>query len=1019
MNALHSFSCVKGFRRALICALLLGLLFCGIAYAGGEKCEGFKFTLMVSVRHDADPDTLNLWKNAFQQASELLYDATDGQHQFGTIFVCNKGLAGKSADIHLFADTGRSYVNLPLPGLDRADGHMFLYGDEIGRPFVIVHEFGHYAYGLHDEYTGPFGDAECVENPPNASASIMEGGWWQAPVVYGGLGEREISEFCVHSNHDPDQDSEQEHRHGKSCWETMNDYYPELIIPEGLPDDGPIYGADPIDWIELEPETRLVLCLDRSGSMDSPPWKMEYAKLGAQLFVDLAEEGDKIGVVSFGSEVCIDFPLTEVLGAGIKDAAKDAIDGISADGPTPMGDGLREALNQIISPGDTACQQAIVLLSNGYKNAGTEDPLCVTPDIKGEMTRVFTVGVGDDVNEELLQTIASETDGKFFRVREPWDLPAIFSLLSVEVKDGGFILNEDSLIAQGEAIQRWVGMGDTDDGAAFELTWEGSDLDLTLRKPDGSIVDPEVAGSDPNIEFVSTSNYEFYRVASPDTGVWELWIEGVEVLGQTAFTTQVLTENRTISFNVTTDKDQYQYPEKVLVQAEALFGLPVTGVIVEGTVVRPDGSGLPIELFDDGLSIHGDEFADDGRYSNFFSGFNEDGSYTFELVAENTGDGTIVNGGERLHPDDVIPPATVSLFTRWASTTVLVSGVPAILEGAICGDVRLDNGNPVANVTVKVINADNNQVGDPFVTGSDGNFHFDPLLVGTYSAMIVTPLGYSVWPAETQTGIEVIGYPCTEAYFVLTPTVTTNDCRSIGYWKHQFDVHLSGRGKAQESSADLEDYLDLVHLHFDVLGVYVDLKSFDFQDAKDVLTVKGRRSQEDRAKQQLFALLLNFASGKIGNETVVSEDGRVAAEAVSYAASLISDGDPTNDGLAQTICVLINKGQMIGANTIPESPERYKFNVPVRIPDEYSLHQNYPNPFNPRTTIRYALPEDTRVKLVIYNIAGQKIKTLVNEEKEAGYHESIWNGDDVAGGIYFCRLQAGDYVQTRKMVLLK
>jgi uncharacterized protein YegL len=1005
----------KGLKLAVAALLLLGLVCWSNAYAGGGKYENGRFNLLVSIRHDANPDTLNLWKNAFQQASELLYDATDGQHQFGTIFLCNKGLAGRSADIHLFEQDGRSYVNLPIPGLGRTEGHMFLYGDEKWKPFVIVHEFGHYGYGLYDEYSGPFGDAECVENPSNANASIMEGGWWQAPVAYGGLGEREISEFCVPSNHDPDGDTEQQHRHGKSCWETMVDYYPDLIMPTCLPNEGPTCGADPIVWIELEPETRLVLCLDRSGSMDSPPWKMEYAKLGAQLFVDLTEEGDKIGVVSFGSDVCADFPLTEVLGDETKDAAKGAIEGIFADGPTPMGDGLREALNQIISPGDTACQQAIVLLSNGYENAGTEDPLCVTPDIKGEMVRVFTVGIGDDVDEELLQTIASETNGQYFRIREPWDLPAIFSLLSMEVKDGGLILKEDSLIAQGEAIQRWVRMSDTDDGAAFELTWEGSDLDLILYRPDGSKVNP----SDPGIEFVSTPNYEFYRVASPDTGVWELLIEGVEVLGQTAFTAQVLSENRTISFDVYTDKDQYQYPEETLVQAEVLFGVPVTGVIVEGIVIRPDGSGVPIELFDDGLSIHGDEFADDGRYSNFFSSYNEDGAYTFELVVENRGDGAIVNGGERLHPDDVIPPVTVPLFKRWASATTLVSEVPAVLEGAICGDVTLDNGNPVANVTVKVIDADNNQVGAPFVTGSDGNFYFDPLIVGTYSIMIVTPLGYSVWPAETQTGIEVIGYPCTEAHFVLTPTVTSNDCRSIGYWKHQFDVYLSGRGNAQESSTDLEDYLDLVHLHFDVLGVYVDLENFNFEDAKDVLTVKGSGSTEDHAKQQLFALLLNFASGKIGNETVVSEDGRLAAEAVSYAANLINDGDPTNDGLAQTVCVLINKGQMIGANTIPESPERYKFNTSVGIPDEYSLHQNYPNPFNPRATIRYALPEDTHVKLVIYNVAGQKIKILVNEEKEAGYHESMWNGDDVAGGIYFCRLQAGDFVQTRKMILLK
>jgi len=91
----------------------------------------------------------------------------------------------------------------------------------------------------------------------------------------------------------------------------------------------------------------------------------------------------------------------------------------------------------------------------------------------------------------------------------------------------------------------------------------------------------------------------------------------------------------------------------------------------------------------------------------------------------------------------------------------------------------------------------------------------------------------------------------------------------------------------------------------------------------------------------------------------------------------------------------------------------------VSVPKVFALSQNYPNPFNPQTTIRYALVEDTQVRLVVYNVAGQEIKTLVNEGQEAGYHECVWDGKDVASGIYFYRLQAGDFVQTRKMVVLK
>lgn len=90
----------------------------------------------------------------------------------------------------------------------------------------------------------------------------------------------------------------------------------------------------------------------------------------------------------------------------------------------------------------------------------------------------------------------------------------------------------------------------------------------------------------------------------------------------------------------------------------------------------------------------------------------------------------------------------------------------------------------------------------------------------------------------------------------------------------------------------------------------------------------------------------------------------------------------------------------------------------------FRLMQNYPNPFNPETRISYTLPHDALVKLAIYNIKGQKVKTLVHEFETAGHRSIRWEGTDEAGekvasGIYFYRLKAGDFSQTCKMVLIK
>ena len=89
------------------------------------------------------------------------------------------------------------------------------------------------------------------------------------------------------------------------------------------------------------------------------------------------------------------------------------------------------------------------------------------------------------------------------------------------------------------------------------------------------------------------------------------------------------------------------------------------------------------------------------------------------------------------------------------------------------------------------------------------------------------------------------------------------------------------------------------------------------------------------------------------------------------------------------------------------------------IPAEFSLAQNHPNPFNPETVIEYALPIQLEVNLTIHNLRGQEVALLINDNMPAGNHRVTWYASNVSSGIYFYRLKAGDFVQTRKMVLLK
>ncbi len=94
-------------------------------------------------------------------------------------------------------------------------------------------------------------------------------------------------------------------------------------------------------------------------------------------------------------------------------------------------------------------------------------------------------------------------------------------------------------------------------------------------------------------------------------------------------------------------------------------------------------------------------------------------------------------------------------------------------------------------------------------------------------------------------------------------------------------------------------------------------------------------------------------------------------------------------------------------------------NIGSSAPKSYSLEQNYPNPFNPSTTIRFSVPKENMVTLKIFNILGQEVKTLVNQEKLPGTYEVSFNANEFSSGIYFYNLRAGDFYQVKKMILLK
>ena len=106
------------------------------------------------------------------------------------------------------------------------------------------------------------------------------------------------------------------------------------------------------------------------------------------------------------------------------------------------------------------------------------------------------------------------------------------------------------------------------------------------------------------------------------------------------------------------------------------------------------------------------------------------------------------------------------------------------------------------------------------------------------------------------------------------------------------------------------------------------------------------------------------------------------------------------------------------------SADRFTLEKKAIIPIKYTLHQNFPNPFNPITTLRYDLPSDAFVTLTVFDLLGIEINQLVNATQDAGFKSVQWDGSDsmgrhVSAGVYMYRIETGNFIQTKKMVLLK
>jgi hypothetical protein len=191
----------------------------------------------------------------------------------------------------------------------------------------------------------------------------------------------------------------------------------------------------------------------------------------------------------------------------------------------------------------------------------------------------------------------------------------------------------------------------------------------------------------------------------------------------------------------------------------------------------------------------------------------------------------------------------------------------------------------------------------------------------------------------------------------------------------------------------LIDSLDIIS------GMQNDCTGLSYFNGRDTLTVLGHSGQIEKFIHDEGSIQYNCRYHSLFGIFYYTENMNSGSSGYSNHGTLIG-------------CVI--NGITYGDTTIASINK-----IITEVPDNYSLSQNYPNPFNPTTNIRFKIVKNSFVLIKIYNIVGKEVNSLVNEKLNAGSYSVEWNASQFPSGVYFYQLRAGDFTETKKMMLIK
>ncbi len=394
-----------------------------------------------------------------------------------------------------------------------------------------------------------------------------------------------------------------------------------------------------------------------------------------------------------------------------------------------------------------------------------------------------------------------------------------------------------------------------------------------------------------------------------------------------------------------------------------------------GEVTLGQSFTLPLTLYNDGNAVL---VIDSTTYPEAYSG--------------NVNSTTIAPGDSLVDSVTFTPPDTftyigvVSIYNNAEFRTVLVVGkgtprpVPKIVVNPTSlafEDVEV-GGSKDLSFTIHNIGGATLEVTD----------------INPPEAYTVSDTSYSIEPNDSAVVTVTFAPPDTHSY-TGSIEIINNDVDKT--------VDVSGRGIIYDVGIEVVSCPDTVYRNQPDTA-FIDLINFGNVTAEEIQVIGRLRHNSTVEETTLFTVpsLLPGATLHMDLE-VFSEDTASYSVIATLCAHFAEDSNPAND------C---------------DSCSFFYEEVPIRrmgpeLPQTYSLSQNYPNPFNPLTQIEYSIPRPSWVRLEVYNILGERVAILVDREQQPGNYRIGWDAGDLRSGVYFCRMEAGSFTFTRRMVLLK